>query len=54
MIDSTTIVKGTMVATQGAMATKSILENPSVQNAIIQIVVVILTALLGRFGKNNK
>ena len=38
---------------QGGMAVNSIIENPTVQNAIIQMVIVILTAILGNIGKRR-
>lgn len=38
---------------QGGMAIHNVIENPTVQNAIIQMVIVILTAILGNIGKKR-
>lgn len=54
MIDSVSVMKGVAITTQAGLATNSILENPTVQNAIIQVIVVILTAILGNIGKKRK
>ena len=53
MIKTVDTLTGVAIVGQAGLATNSVLENPTVQNAIIQAIVVILTAILGNIGKRR-
>lgn len=54
MLNAIDTLKATAVTAQAGMGVVNVIEDPRIQNAIIQVVILILTAILGNIGKKRK